>query len=132
MIENRLMGKVVFWAGAVIDGGIAISWFLIAAGFSLPNILNGYISQGADYQLAMFIGALFMSAWTVLLIWGAMAPGERKGLLMITAIFLLLSVGLEVLFYHELLASTGFYFGCTKRVLIAVVMVWTYRRLGRG
>ena len=53
----------MFILGAVVDGAIAVSWFLIASGWEIPNILNGYIGAGPDYQLAMYIAAMFMTGW---------------------------------------------------------------------
>jgi hypothetical protein len=42
----------MFIIGAIVDGAIAISWFLIAFGIRIPNILNGHVGTGPDYQLA--------------------------------------------------------------------------------
>ena len=69
----------MFILGAIVDGAIAVSWFLIASGWNIPNSLNGYIGTGTDYQLAMYVGAMFMSGWAVLLAWGAAKPIERRG-----------------------------------------------------
>jgi hypothetical protein len=57
----------MFIFGAVVDSAIAISWFLIAFGLKIPNILNGYVGTGSDYQLAIYIGAMFMAGWAALL-----------------------------------------------------------------
>jgi len=59
------MLKFMFILGAVVDGGIAVSWFFIASGWKIPNILNGYIGAGPDYQLAMYAGAMFLAGWCV-------------------------------------------------------------------
>ncbi len=69
-MSSNSMLKFMFIFGAVVDGAIAISWFLIASGSKIPNILNGFMGNGSDYQLAMYIGAMFMAGWTVLLAWG--------------------------------------------------------------
>jgi len=61
------MLKFMFIIGAVVDGGITVSWFFIAFEWNIPNILNGYIGTGPDYQLAMYAGAVFMAGWSVLL-----------------------------------------------------------------
>lgn len=50
--------KFLFILGAVVDGVIAESWFLIAFGLKIPN---GYIGTGQDYQLAMYGGAMFIT-----------------------------------------------------------------------
>jgi hypothetical protein len=76
--SNQLL-KLMFIIGAIIDGAVAISWFLIASGLRIPNILNGHVGTGLDYQLAMFVAAMFMAGWTALLAWGAVKPMDRRG-----------------------------------------------------
>ncbi len=121
--------KNVFIVGALLDGMIAISWFFIAYGIELPNILNGYIGIGDDYRLMMFISAMFMASWTVILVWGALNPRERKGIFLITAGFLILSVILEVTLYSHILSGLGFAFGLTKRLFISALMLLAYIKL---
>jgi hypothetical protein len=118
--------KFMFILGAVVDGAIAISWFLIASGCEIPNILNGYIGAGADYQLAMYVGAMFMAGWTVLLAWGALKPVERSGLLLITSVFLVLSVIIELQFFSNMLGGAVFVFGVTKRLILSALFTSAY------
>jgi hypothetical protein len=125
MNANSIL-KFMFIIGAVIDGGIAISWVLIASGWKIPNILNGYIGAGMDYQLAMYVGAMFMAGWAVLLAWGALKPLERRGLLLITSGFLLLSVIIEFAFFGNVLGGTVFAFGVTKRLILSVLFTSAY------
>ena len=120
------MLKFMFIVGAVVDGAIAVSWFLIASGWEIPNILNGYIGTGSDYQLAMYGGAMFMAGWAVLLAWGALKPIERRGLLLITSGFLLLSVIIEFIFFSNMLGGMGFVFGVTKRLFLSVLFTSAY------
>lgn len=40
-ISSNLMLKFMFILGAIVDGAIAVSWFLIASGLRISNILNG-------------------------------------------------------------------------------------------
>jgi len=120
------MLRVMFILGAVIDGAIAISWFLIASGMSMPNILNGYTGAGPDYRLAMYVSAMFMTGWTVLLVWGAIKPVERRDLLLIISAMLLLSVGIELVFYGEMMAGGGFVLGGTKRVVLSILAATAY------
>lgn len=116
----------MFILGAAIDGAIAISWFLIAFGWKIPNILNGYIGTGPDYQLAMYVAAMFMAGWTVLLAWGALKPIERRGLLLITAGFLLLSVIIELVIFNMVLGGAVFVFGTSKRLVLAALFTMSY------
>ena len=116
----------MFILGAVADGAIAVSWFLIASGTRIPNILNGHTGTGSDYQLAMYVGAMFMTGWTILLAWGAIKPVERRDLLLITSILLFLSVIVELMFYTDMLGGGGFVFGATKRLVLSTVATAVY------
>ena len=60
-ISSTSILRLMFILGAVVDGAIAVSWFLIASGARIPNILNGYTGIGSDYQLAMYVAAMFMA-----------------------------------------------------------------------
>jgi len=120
------MLRSMFIFGAVVDGAIAVSWFLIASGVRIPNILNGYVGTGSDYRLAMYVGAMFMAGWTVLLAWGAIKPIERRGVLLITSVLLFLSVIVELMFFRDMLGGAGFIFGVTKRILLGVVATAIY------
>ncbi len=124
--EPKSMLKFAFVLGAVLDGAIAISWFLIASGLSMPNILNGYTGVGADYQLAMCIAAMFMGGWAVLLAWGAMKPMDRSDLLLITSVLLLCSVIIEYVFFSNILGGDGFVFGVSKRLFLIVLFSVIY------
>lgn len=122
---NSLL-KFTFIIGAVVDSGIAVSWFLIASGLEIPNILNGYIGTGQDYQLAMYVGAMFMAGWAVLLAWAALKPIERRGLLLITSGFLFLSVIIEFVFFSNILGGAIFMFGVAKRLSLCLLFTFAY------
>ncbi len=124
--SSNQMLKLMFIIGAIVDGAIAISWFLIAFGLKIPNILNGYVGTGSDYQLAMYIGAMFMAGWTALLAWGAIKPTDRRGLLLITSVGLFLSVIVELVFFRDMLGGAGFLFGVSKRILLGVLAAAVY------
>ena len=125
-MKANSMLKFMFILGAIVDGAVAVSWFLIAFGWQIPNILNGYIGSGPDYQLAMYGGAMFMAGWSVLLAWGALKPTERRDLLLITSGFLLLSVIIEFVFFSNMLGGTVFVIGVTKRLVLSVLFTSAY------
>ena len=125
-MKTKSILKLMFIIGAVVDGGIAISWFLIASGWEIPNILNGYIGAGQDYQLAMYVAAMFMAGWALLLAWGALKPIERRELLLITSGFLLLSIIIEFMFFSNILGGAVFIFGVTKRLILSVLFTSAY------
>ena len=116
----------MFLVGAAVDGVIAVTWFLIASGREIPNVLNGYTGSGPDYQLAMYMAAMFMTGWTFLLVWGAIKPVERRDLLVITALLLLLSVIVELVFYGDMLVGGGFLFGVLKRMVLSTAFIAIY------
>ena len=125
-ISSPSILRFMFILGAVVDGAIAVSWFLIASGARIPNILNGYTGSGSDYQLAMFVAAMFMTGWTILLAWGAIKPVGRRDLLLITSILLFLSVIVELVFYGDMLGGSGFVFGVTKRLVLSTIATAVY------
>ena len=125
-ISSASLLRPMFILGAAVDGAIALSWFLIASGARIPNVLNGYTGAGPDYQLAMYVAAMFMMGWTILLAWGAIKPVERRDLLLITSVLLFLSVIVELVFYGDILGGGGFVFGVTKRILLSVVATAVY------
>jgi hypothetical protein len=125
-ITSTTMLRIMFTLAAVVDGTIAVTWFLIASGSRIPNILNGYTGTGPDYELAMYVAAMFMAGWTILLAWGAIKPIERRGLLLITSVLLVLSVVTELVFFGDMLGGAGFIFGATKRMVLSVVATAVY------
>jgi uncharacterized membrane protein YciS (DUF1049 family) len=127
-VQPSSMLRIMFIVGATVDGAIAASWFLIASGVQIPNILNGYVGAGSDYQLAMYVAAMFMMGWASLLVWGAIRPLERRGLLLITSAFLILSVVFELMFYGDTLGGGGLAFGVAKRIVLssAAIAVYVY------
>lgn len=126
LMKANLVLKIMFILGAVVDGAIAVTWFLIASGWKIPNILSGYIGAGPDYQFAMYIGGMFMAGWAVLLAWGALKPIERKGLLLITSGFLLLSIITEFVIFSNMLRGAVFVFGVSKRLILSALFISVY------
>ena len=110
--------KLSFLIGAVADAVVAVNWFLIASGADIPNMMCGLLGTGEGYRFAMYIAALFMAGWAVILAWGWFRPFERKGLLLITAVLLLISILLEMAFYRSILGGRGFIFGVSVRVAL--------------
>jgi len=125
-MKANLILRFMFILGAIIDGAIAASWFMITAGWEIPNILNGYTGTGPDYRLAMYIAAMFMTGWAVLLAWGALKPVERQELLLITAGFLLLSVIAEFAFFDHMLGGPVLVFGIAKRLVLTTLFTTAY------
>ena len=76
------MLRISFLVGAVTDGLAIIPMAFPRIGSAL---FGGDLSRlGAEYRYAMGIGASLMAGWTVLLIWGAINPMERRDILILT------------------------------------------------
>ena len=118
--------KLGFLIGVIADTILAINWFLIAAGAEIPNSLSGMVGTGTDYRYAMYIAAVFMGGWGVILAWGWFKPFERKMLLLITAALILTSVILEIIFYRSLLGGTGFVVGVLMRIALISIFSFGY------
>jgi hypothetical protein len=110
--------KLSFLIGAVADALVSLNWFLIASGAEIPNLMCGLVDSGVEYRFAMYIAALFMAGWSAILAWGWFNPSERKGLLLITAVLLLVSIVLEVAFYRPILGGSGFIIGIGMRAAL--------------
>ena len=121
--EKKL--RLIFILGVIVDTCIALSWFLIAGGLEIPNIMTGYTGSGESYQMAMYIAGMFMTGWAVILAYGAFKPVERKGLLLITAAFLTLSVIIEALLYGQMLGPLSTV-GAAKRIILSGLCSYGY------
>ncbi|MFH0790044.1 MAG: hypothetical protein V2A64_00255 [Candidatus Omnitrophota bacterium] len=125
-INSKSLLRFTFYFGAAADSIIAAIWFAIACGCNIADPLTGYIGSGQDFKVAMYIAALFMTGWAVILIWGAQKPIERKGILMITAFFLTLSIVVEVLFWSNVMIGNRYLPGVIQRLFIVMLMSFSY------
>ena len=125
-INSNLYLRVVFIIGCVVDGIIAINWLLIVFGINLPSIPSGLVGSGIDYRHTMLVNTLFMSGWSILLLWASFKPEERRVLGIITAILLFLSIVVDLLFYQNILSGIGFIFGICKRSVLVFIFSSSY------
>ena len=76
--------RLACWIGAVTDAGAAVQ-MLVPRVFAFayrPSTLPA----GPDFGFAMRMGASLMLGWTVLLLWAARRPLERRGVLLLTVV----------------------------------------------
>lgn len=118
--------KLSFLIGGVADALVAVNWSLIAAGSGIPNLMCGLVGTGADYRFAMYISALFMAGWSAILFWGWFKPYERRGLLLITAVLLLVSIILEIILYRPMLGGSEFILGISVRAALIMKFSGSY------
>ena len=77
-----LLVKIAFLLGAITDGLAIVPMLSRRVGGVL---FGGDVSRdSAAYRYAMGIGAALMAGWTVLLLWSAAKPIERRDVLLLT------------------------------------------------
>jgi hypothetical protein len=80
--DAELLLRAAFLIGALTDGLAIIPMLSPRVGGALFGGDPG--RAGREYRYAMGIGASLMAGWTVLLLWGAASPFERRDLLLLT------------------------------------------------
>jgi hypothetical protein len=73
-----------YWTGAIVDTLVLIPMHSSTAGSAMLGIAD--FNPGPDYRYAMGIGASLMCGWVFLLLWADRKPLERKGVLLLTVI----------------------------------------------
>ena len=96
MKYKMILLRISYWAGAVLDGIMVIPMLFPSIGGAVFGI--DHFEPGNDYRYAMMIGAALMLGWTVLLIWADRKPAERKGVLLITAVPVVIGMTLAGVF----------------------------------
>ena len=88
--------RISYWAGAIADGFSVIPMMFPDIG----KILLSYkdFSPTPEYQYAMGIGASLMLGWTILLIWADRKPLERRGIVLITLVPVMLGIFLNSIY----------------------------------
>jgi len=106
-----------YWTGAGLDLLAALN-MLFPGVFAAIDARPGF-HPGADYRYAMGMGAPLMLGWTVLLLWADRKPIERKGVLPITLVPVVLG-----LVANEIAAVAGGFMP-----LAATVPIWVLQAL---
>ncbi|MBN1425225.1 hypothetical protein JXA88_11785 [Candidatus Fermentibacteria bacterium] len=76
------LARIAFLLGAVTDGLAILPMLSRRVGAAL---FGGNSSRSHhEYRYAMGIGASLMAGWTLLLLWGAASPLERRAILVLT------------------------------------------------
>jgi hypothetical protein len=84
--------RISYWAGAILDGLNVVPLLFPEIGGNMFG-LSGF-NPGAEYRYVSYIGAALMLGWTVLLIWADRRPVERKGIILITVVPVILGISI--------------------------------------
>jgi hypothetical protein len=85
--------RISYWAGAILDALAALS-MLSPDLFAATNGLRDF-HPGLEWRFAMGMGASLMLGWTALLLWADRKPLERKGVLLITVLPVVLGLAVN-------------------------------------
>ncbi len=97
MNQKILIVRLSYWYGAILDFLVFLDMmFSIFFEFSIsiPNV-----STDISYKYQTGTGAFLMLGWTLLLIWADQKPVERKDILLITAIPVVVGIMVVNMFY---------------------------------
>jgi len=81
-MEKRFALRLFFYYGAVLDG--IMGFLMIFSLFTTPPVIIPYSEATNEFRFAMGWAAIFMIAWTILLLWASLKPVERKGIIPMT------------------------------------------------
>lgn len=90
--KSVVLLRIAFIAGAVVDA-IALLPMLIP---TISKLMWGFDNIQGDYSFAMRMGASLMSGWTILLVWAAIKPMERRPVALFTVFVILGIVAAEI------------------------------------
>ena len=76
--------KSVYLIGFLLDGLTSID--MILSTFMPSAVAIPYSSTASSFRFAMGWGAALMFGWTLILLWGALKPIERRSVLLFTII----------------------------------------------
>jgi hypothetical protein len=80
--------RIAYWTGAVLD---AVAFLQMMFPSFTAEAMGVSFVVTPEYEIAMQFGAALMLAWTVLLIWADRKPVERRGILPITLIIIVMN-----------------------------------------
>ncbi len=84
--------RTCYWIGAIVDG-LVVLLFVFPNLFAVVSQISNF-HPGREYRYMAGTAAALMLGWTVLLLWADRKPVERKGILIITIVPVL--VGLVI------------------------------------
>jgi len=84
-VFNRILWlRISYWTGAIIDALACIPLFNSDVWAAINHVPNFH--AGWDFRYAQAFAGAFMAGWTVLLVWADRNPLERRGVLPITVL----------------------------------------------
>ena len=76
--------RFAYWFGAILDGAMIVPLLVPSVASAMLGI--DAFHPGPDYRYASSVGAALMGGWTTLLVWGGLRPVERRDVLLLTVV----------------------------------------------
>jgi hypothetical protein len=76
--------RFAYWFGAALDGVMVVPLCFPPVAGAMLGVVG--FAPGPDYRYAAYVAASLMAGWTALLVWGAREPIARRGVLLLTAL----------------------------------------------
>jgi hypothetical protein len=76
--------RAAYWIGAVLDAAMLPPMLHPPLGAAMFGIADFH--PGTEYRYAMYVGASLMAGWSALLVWAGRKPIERRGILLLTVV----------------------------------------------
>ena len=115
---NRLKWiRASYWIGAVVDAVMGVAMVyppLLAKMLQLTEV-----PSSIEVRSALGMGAALMFGWTALLVWGSLQPVQRRGILLLTVVPVILGLALTTLY--------GYLAGYVP--LIGAISVWVLQSI---
>jgi hypothetical protein len=84
-MRNRLAFlRFAYWFGAIADGATIVPLLVPSVAAAMLGI--DAFHPGPDYRYATTVGAALMAGWTTLLVWRALRPVDRRDVLLLTVL----------------------------------------------
>jgi hypothetical protein len=80
--------RIAYWTGAVLD---TLAFVQMMFPRFMAKIMKVSFPVTPEYEMAMQFGASLMLAWTALLLWADRKPMERRGVLLLTMIIMVMN-----------------------------------------
>ncbi len=90
MKRSIILLRVAYRAGAVLDAAMLIPMLVPSVGAAMFGIPDFH--PGPEYHFAMYVGASLMAGWTALLLWADRKPVERRGVILLTVVPVILGM----------------------------------------
>ena len=126
-MDRRILWlRIAYWTGAILDGLLVIVMLLPEVELAIHGVKGIEIPGGVRYALA--VGAALMAGWTCLLIWADRKPVERRGVILLTVVPVI--VGLKLagiyLFVYNYVTVRDMIVSWILGGLVLVLFIFSY------